>query len=436
MTAPRRDGSAAGHPASGDERGLTLIELVIAVSVFAILAGGLALTIEGGLSLARNNRNRSIAANLASQEMDAARQEPFTSLPLGLVDRSESVDGVPYTVRRETEWVENASTTGPCDSTDASPQVLRISVTVLWSDMHGVAPVKSSTILSPPVGSYDPDNGHIAVKVLGSAAEPLAGVPVNVSASGFNRDLVTTSDGCAFFAFIPPATYTVQLGLAGYVDRQGSASPTQVTGVTSGATSSVAFDYDQAAALTLTVSSSGGGAFPSTVPLAVGNTGLVPTGSKTFMGTGPIRTVGDLFPYSDGYTAWVGDCADADPEGQDGNGLAYWPGASRATEVQTSPGGTAVATVDLPTVELRYGDLSASAGSVDVVAVHDADNGCPTGEQYTVGTFAGPGSSLVALPYGTWTFTVPSATPYGGSWPTVSLDPRAGGGFVVNVDSL
>src|SRR5690349_5519298 len=109
----RRDGS--------DERGFSLIELVVAVSVFAIMGGGIALTIEGGLNLARNNRNRSIAANLASQEMDDVRQTSFTTLPLGLTQHTETVDNVPYTVRRETEWVDNSSATGPCDSSNATP---------------------------------------------------------------------------------------------------------------------------------------------------------------------------------------------------------------------------------------------------------------------------------------------------------------------------
>lgn len=414
-----------------------MIELVVAVSVFAILAGGLALTIDGGLGLARNNRNRSIAANLASQEMDKIRQEPFTQLPLGLVDRTESVGGVPYTVRRETEWVDNASTTGPCDATAGTPRVLRVSASVYWTDMRGVAPAKSSTILSPPVGSYDPNNGHIAVKVLGGTAAPLAGVPVTVTAPGLTRNLTTTTDGCAFFAFVPPnVTYTVRLSAVGYVDRQGNANPAQLTGVASGATSSVAFDYDQAATLTLTLNSSGGGSFPSNLAVGVGNTALLPTGSKSFAGSGAIRTVGNLYPYEDGYSAWAGTCADSDPEGEDGNGLAFWEGAARQTELQTSAGGTATGTVDLPTIQLHYGDVSASAGTVNVVAVHDADNGCATGLQYTMGTFSGPASSLVALPYGVWTFTVPGHTPVGGSWPSVTLDPRNPGSYIVNVDTL
>jgi type II secretory pathway pseudopilin PulG len=414
-----------------------MIELVVALTVFAILAGGLALTIDSGLGLARNNRSRSVAANLASQEMDSVRRANFASLPLGLVDRNQLVDGVQYTVRRESEWVDNNSTTGPCDSNNAEPQVLRVTSTVFWSDMRGVDPVKSSTILSPPVGSYDPNNGHIAVKVMGSTAEPLAGVPVGVTRTGFTRNLTTTSDGCAFFTFVPPnVTYTVTLGAAGYVDRQGRANPTQVTGVTSGATSSVAFDYDQAASLTLTLTSAGGGTIPNGVSTVVGNTALVPTGTKEFTGTGSIRTLPNLFPYAEGYSAWAGSCADADPEGKDGNGLAYWNGATRDTELQTQPGGTAAGTVNLPTVEVRYGDTAVSAGTVNVVAVHDADNGCPTGLQYTVGTFSAAGTALVALPYGVWTLTVPGHTPLSGSWPVVTLDPSITGGYVANVDTL
>jgi type II secretory pathway pseudopilin PulG len=413
-----------------------MIELVVAISVFAILAGGLALTIEGGLNLARNNRNRSVAANLASQEMDDIRSASFTTLPLGQVDRPATVDGVPYTVRRDSEWVDNASTTGPCDSTNATPRVLRVTVSVFWADMRGVTPAESSTILSPPVGSYDPNNGHIAVKVLGSDATPLGGVPVTVTTTGFTRTLTTTSpDGCAFFAFVTPTSYTVTLGAVGYVDRQGRANPSQVAGVTSGATSSVSFDYDQASTLTLTMTSPGGGSFPSNLSVDVGNSALVPTGSKEFTGAGAIRTVGNLYPYADGYEAWVGSCADADPEGKDGNGLAFWSGASRADAFDTSPASTATGTVTMPTVELHYGDSSFTSGTHSIIAVHDADNGCPTGLQYTVGTFSAATTSLVALPYGTWTFKVVGGSAFSGSWPVAQLDPRVSGNTIVHVDS-
>ena len=90
----------------------------------------------------------------------------------------------------------------------------------------------------------------------------------------------------------------------------------------------------------------------------------------------------------------------------------------------------------MPTVELHYGDTSFSTGTHDLIAVHDADNGCPTGVQYTVGTFARPRTtSLVALPYGTWTFEVVGGRRTAAAWPTAQLDPRVSGNIVVNVDS-
>jgi prepilin-type N-terminal cleavage/methylation domain-containing protein len=434
MNRRRRAGGGAGGGSRASERGFSIIELVVAVSVFALLGGGLALTIDGGLNLARNNRNRSVAANLASQEMDSVRRAQFTTLPLGLVDRTEPVDGVPFTVRRETEWVDNASTTGPCDSSNANPQVLRVSVSVFWDDMRGVTPVRTSTILSPPVGSFDPTNGHIAVKVLGGDAEPLLGVPVHVTAPGYDANLTTTSDGCAFFAFVPPDTYTVALGSLGYVDRQGSPTASQVTGVTSGATSSVAFDYDRAATLTLTLNAPDGGTFPADLPVSVGNTGLLPTGAKAFAGTGAVRTLDSLFPYDDGYAVWAGDCSDADPEGEDGSGVAYWEGATRETALETAPAGAASGLVTLRTVQISFLDLSASGQPFDVVAVHVADNGCPSGQQYTVASFTDSGLADVALPFGTWTFEVPGATAPSGTWPAVTIDPRIPGTSVVTVE--
>ncbi len=99
------------------EAGLTLIELVIAISVFAVMAGGIASTASSGLNLIRNDRNRSVAANLASQEMDEIRQTAFGALPLsGLTTATKTVDGVGYQVERSFDFV----------ATDAHHQRVRL----------------------------------------------------------------------------------------------------------------------------------------------------------------------------------------------------------------------------------------------------------------------------------------------------------------------
>jgi hypothetical protein len=103
---------------------------------------------------------------------------------------------------------------------------------------------------------------------------------------------------------------------------------------------------------------------------------------------------------------------------------------------ETQPGGSAAGQVDLPTIDLVYLDFSLPADTRDVVAIHEPDNGCPSGVQYTVATFSGSGTAQIALPYGTWRFEVPGETPSGGTWFTVTVDPRISGPTIANVEVL
>lgn len=421
------------------QAGLTLLELVVAVSVFALAVGGLVMTIDSGLGLARNNRHRSIAANLVAAELDGVRRIPFTQVTMGQVTRTETVDGVPYTVVRDATWATNASTAGPCESGGGTPKVLRVVVRVFWPDMRGIPPPRASTILSPPVGSYDPNTGHLAVSVRDRAAEGFGGVPVRVTGVGVDRTIVTTEQGCAFFAFLAPGTYTASLQLAGHVDRQGTAVPTQTVGVQIGETASVAFDFDRAATLAVTLAAADPAAtFPSPdLPLAWANPALVPDGVRRSAGTGTHRSLGNLFPYTDGYVLWAGGCADADPEGRAGDGTPFWPGATRPAPTMVTAGQTVAVTVPVAVAEITVTDLT-GPGPVQVVAEHTPDPGCPEGITHTLGNVTGTATLLVALPHGTWTVRVVGRTWTGATagdpnaepplpardWPSLVLDPR------------
>ncbi len=420
-----------------DEGGFGLVELIVSLSVFSILIGGLTVTIGAGLGLARSNRERTVAANLAGQEVDAIRQASFSTLTEGLTTSTATVDGVPFTVARNLEWVNNNTTTGECDSTTTAPKVMRVTVVVSWTNMRAVQPYRTSTVLSPPVGSYDPLTGHIAVRVRSSDAVPLAGIPVRVQGTGVDQTINTTdqyaaSAGCAIFAFLPAATYSVTLGTSGYVDRQGVASPSQSVGVQVGQVASVAFDYDRAATLDVTLAGVNGGTPADAVPVTLGNTGYLPAGLKVFTGTGATRSLTDLYPFTDGYDAFAGDCADADPEGEDSGGTPYWPAASRATPFPVDPAAATSGTITMATVQV---DFSRSSSGTDTIqAVHAADSQCPAGSTLTIATFTtSTGSTLVALPYGTWTIQALGKTPVS-SWPVVTLDPTSSATVIANVD--
>ena len=393
----------------------------MAISLFAVIMLGVAATVDSGLNLTRNNRNRSVAANLAGQEMDLIRTSEFTSL--AAASTTQDVGGVPYTISRELTWVPKSASNGPCDGSGGSPQLLRVRVSVTWPSMRGVAPVVSDSVLTPPVGAYDPNTGHVAVKVLDRDAGPSFGSSVSVTGP-LTRTMPTNSDGCAFFAYLSPGTYTVSLSTAGYVDRQGNAVPSQVVGVSVGVTASAQFDYDRSATIELTLSPDNGGSVPDGIPVVLGNTVFLPSGTKLFTGTGAARTVADLFPAIDGYQAWAGECADADPQGEmpEGGG-PYWPGALRAAAVAPGPGGTAAGTIALRSVAIEVVDQYAvPVAGATVVATHAPDHVCASGAVYTLGTTDAAGALPAALPYGTWEISVSGRTA-SLSWPSATLDP-------------
>lgn len=415
--------------------GFSLVEVIVAISVFAILATGVATTVGGGLDLARTNRNRDVAANLASQEMDRIRSMPFASLVVGQTVSTETVQGVAYTVTRDATWVASNATVGACDSAGGIPSLLRVDVLLRWASMGTITPVKSSTVLSPPVGAYDAETGHIAVKVRDRNALPASGIPVTISpAPPVPRPatITTTTDGCAFFDHLPADTYSVSVNSSGWVDRQSIVGPVQSAGVLTGATVAVGFDYDQAAALAVTIEPAGGGVVPSDIPVSVGNTALLPNGIKVYAGTGATRTIANLFPAADGYDLWAGSCFDADPAANDGVS-EVWPGGQRTVKGETDPLATGIVTLPISSVSVLVTEPDPLPGppvppplpvvGATVIATHAPDAECPSGQTFTLGVTDATGSIVAGLPYGEWQIeVVGNPTPLSG-WPTATLDP-------------
>jgi hypothetical protein len=183
------------------------------------------------------------------------------------------------------------------------------------------------------------------------------------------------------------------------------------------------FQYDAASSLVLTlVGNTGVGAVPTTMPIGVYNTHLLPSGIKMVAGSGSPRTIPNLFPFSDGFEVWGGSCLDANPEGVNGSGVAFYPGASRLGPLAMNPGASTAATLSFPEITVT----TKTAGNVPrsgitVVASHAADAGCPAGESYALGTTNASGQVSTALPYGTWKITATSAV--GTPFTNVSLSP-------------
>ncbi len=203
------------------------------MTVFALVFAAVSIGIGRALELNRGNRNRSAAAYLAARELEEVRATAFSSVALGQTTCVYTTSSCnlpsPYTVVQNVVWASPGNTSTSCDVPATSGAALaykRVTVTVTWPDMGGVSPVTSQTLLTPPAGSYDPNDGHILVQAFDRDALPLAGQTVSISGPA-SATQTTTSDGCAFFGYLDPGTYTASLSTTGYVDRQGGQPATQ-----------------------------------------------------------------------------------------------------------------------------------------------------------------------------------------------------------------
>lgn len=425
-----------------NQRGFTIIELALAIVIMAIAMGAVALALGSTLRHGKNSTGRTVGAGIVTEEMETVRQlarTDFISLPLGLVERDTSIDGVTYHVLRESEFVSEASTEDVCSDTSsgsgASPSFLRVRVIVTWPGVDTDHAANAETLLSPPVGAFDPTKGHIAVQVRRGDASGTSGVTATLlSGATVVRTLTTTTDGCAFFAYVNPGSYTVRLSRSNYVDGQNDPLPTRSVTVAAATSVATSFDFDEQGKLSgprFDVSGTGA-PLPIGAGATIAHTSLTPAGRKSFAFAGASSASQTIaaFPYAEGYQVWGGACADADP------GTVYRPAAfTVAAGVTNSTVQYGVTSQEFKVeVPAGHGTPYFSEGPVSGVRLkltHDPMTGCESGEVLTWDTWvdtASDGTVRVALPLGTWTVEVLGYKPgpgtwgaVGGTWPQITI---------------
>lgn len=392
------------------EDGISLIELMVALFVMSLVVGGVAATMLSSLRVTQTARGTSIAANLGNAELELVRAVDPAELTLGRTERSTVVGNATYTIAREAEWVGIDATESACRATGGDVDVLRVSVEVSWDGPNPGETVTQTTI-APSVGAYDPQSGHVIVRVIDGDEAPVAGEKVHLRTPGGAETFqLTTREGCVVFDHLAPGDHEVWLETMGKVDKAGRRLSEQGAVVIAAATTNVTFAYERAATVDVTlVGSDPAASVPDAVEVVVGNTALQPAGTAAFPGEGTARRIDTLYPFASGYEGWgaVAECRDADPANHVDVSAPVWP---------TVPGATEVVELVLPTVDFRLGALVDLGGDGDegrqafagipgrlVQAVHaPEEDGCD-GATVQVGTTDLQGRVLVALPLGTWT---------------------------------
>lgn len=388
------------EPLRRDESGTSLIEMLVALSIFGILSTALLGLLLSTVQTSRVSESRTVASQLVSSYIDETRAEGAVSVSPGRTTLVRSVDGTPYTLTRDAQFVVRGQSSTSCSS-PGNPSYLRVRVRATWPTMGSAKAVESNTVVTPSVGDVDDNTGNVAVSVVDRDGAPLADIPVTLTTGtsvGAGPVQTTTSEGCAYFAFVDPGTYTASLLRTGYTDIQRRANPFATTSVSASQTATIAMQFDNSASLRLIPSTDAAHPAPNNLAYTMYSTTFT-NSTQTLVvppgGTLP-TTVSNLFPVAAGYQAWAGRCTSNDPGG-----------ANRVAPAPTTRGGTS----DLLIPMGRF-DVIATRGGLPPVGTWTVtatqtttDLGCPTTATYTWSS-SSPSMLGGALPFGTWTFTV------------------------------
>lgn len=451
--------SVATEPDPGATRdldaGLTLVELLVAMMVFAILALGVAYSMLATLQSSRDSRGRAIASNLAAQEVDLVRSvdDIFT---IGTITRQTTVAGTAFTVTRATDWVNSGVDSGDCGTGSGVLQHKKINVTVSWGTGASQRTVHTDTIVAPTSKINDPTLGTIVIHVKradGTGAEGVTVTATPSSTPGTATAIATSipntdANGCTFALKVTPGNYDVSITKTDFVTEKHLATETRtMQKVAKGSATNVRFSYDRFAQFTPTYSFSNpaaaGAAIPAALDLSFVNT------FGTFLTRRDLPSP-KLHPFAAGYTVLAGKvsgasgttatCDSIDPvkwpttaADASGKTRAGWP----VTPTAADPGSTAEAVVPLGAVAVT------TPTNVTVTATSTVpETGSPAAADHplcaTTMTYTFPsatGTRNLALPFGTWKLTTSSGAVIGASTGT-SVTPLTGGSVTAGIVTL
>ncbi|TFC91820.1 MULTISPECIES: prepilin-type N-terminal cleavage/methylation domain-containing protein [Cryobacterium] len=418
-----------------NSRGLTIIEILVAMMIFAIIAVGVGAALLATLTISHDNKAREVASSLAASEIDLVRAngDPFKVFNAPARTVSNPTGGI-YTVKRTTAWVTPSGLAATCGTGGGALQYKLVTVSVSWQGMRSTTdPVITDTLLAPTTRINDPTKGTILLSVVDAKDRGKENVTFTISPSlGAVTLRPTDEDGCSFLLQVPAGTYTITLNTPGMVDFTQSATPAKTLPVTIGASTSFAFKYDDAATVTLNYASNRP---PAPAPSPIIPADMSATFSNSY-GVFPKFATGPnvkLHPWEVGYQAVAGtyrdttpSCVSVDPES--------WAPDTRVSPPLSRLKLPAVALAPLGTVsvDIPMGIVDIERESEDrwVTAVSQVDTPIP-GQQSCGATMTyrfgqimtGGGSSRyrIALPFGSWRlYTTGSATD---SSPTLFANP-------------
>lgn len=412
-------------PKADAEAGLTLIEVIIAMMIFAMVAVGVAYAVSASLVTTRDAKAREVAANLAAQDIDYARSVDDVTAVVNQTT-STTVNGITYTLKRTTGWISSDGADSTCGSSSGVLLYKHVNDRVTWTGARtSTTTVQADTLIAPAGRINDPDLGTILVNVqsatgVGSAGVTIKAIPLASNPAGAvaltTTPAVTDNQGCSYILKVVPGNYQVSLSKTGYVSDTQSAAPITTVLVKAGTSTGANFQFDKSSTFTAHYASDSAAtvtatpvAFPSN--LEVNYVSSNATYAQPVTVPAAKTATNQLFPLISGYSAYTDNapsstatqpsCISRIPSTWKANaaGIAGQSGLAAAAV----PGGS----VDIY-VPMGIFTATATTGTYltavpATAAASVGDPGCSSTTALTFNAKTTTGTTVLALPFGTWT---------------------------------
>lgn len=209
-----------------NRRGFTLVEVIVAVAIFALFALGIYEGVRYIYKVVYISRVRILETAVLSEELEIARNLAYSDVgisggvPTGVLPYTKTVvrNGVAFniiaTVRNVDDVFDGLATgTVPIDTAPADYKLVEMSI--VCAACLQKQPVILSTIVAPKNLENATKNGSLFINVFDSHGKAVSGANVNVSSTAVNPHIlvndVTDNDGWLRIVDIPTATISYNI---------------------------------------------------------------------------------------------------------------------------------------------------------------------------------------------------------------------------------
>jgi type II secretory pathway pseudopilin PulG len=221
-------------PQHDDARGMTLVELLVAVTIMTLVFGGIMLSLQYMLRIIGSSKAYTGGVALANEQMEYIRSLDYDAvgtsggIPDGIIPQTgtTTLNGITYTYRVLIEYIDSPQDgEGEDDENGILADYKLAKVAYAWEEKGEPREVTLISNIIPPGIETTDGGGTLKVNVFDAAVQPIAGASVHVyndsGSSTIDTTRFTNSNGIALFSGAPAlANYEITVSDSGYSTDQ------------------------------------------------------------------------------------------------------------------------------------------------------------------------------------------------------------------------